>query len=111
RDAVTKVRECVSAAPRLIPIYGHHSVRVMPDRPHSAGNPVFSIRQAEIIVWGVDLRDWLIHEFLTRKGLWAWPRPDVMREIEFWDVSRFWEARWSRGEGLAIDNRDGRLPP
>jgi len=108
--AIAKARELFSAAPRLIPVFGCHAVRVMPDRPQLSGNPVFSIRQADMVVYGVNLRDWLIHEFLTREGLGASPTPDIAPQIEFWDVDRFFEARWSAGGGLAFDNRDGLLP-
>ena len=57
--------ECVAAeriaqVPRLIPVYRH---RMMPDDPHEAGNPVFSVHQTDVIVYGVDLEDYWCAEF------------------------------------------------
>lgn len=52
--------EVVGAAPKLIPLYGH---RYIPEAPHEAGNPVFSVYQADIIVYGANLEDYVRHEF------------------------------------------------
>ena len=89
-----------------IPVYVH---RRMPDRPHAAGNPVFSVHQTNIIYYGADLRDYLLHEFLGDKDLGRWPIPDSVRRIEFWDIRRFFEVRWRRGWAV-FDNRKGILP-
>ncbi len=59
-DARRVVELQVNEAPRLIPIYGH---RMMPNRPHEAGNPVLSIHQTDIIYYGFDLDDYFRHEF------------------------------------------------
>jgi hypothetical protein len=53
-------------APKLIPINGH---RMMPDRLRSAGNPVRSIYQTEIIFYGFDLDDCLRHELPSLERL------------------------------------------
>jgi hypothetical protein len=69
----------VAAAPRLIPIFAH---RMMPDEPHEDGNPIFSVYQTDIIYYGLDLSDYLRHEFkLARRE--EWPRQP--RSIRFWD--------------------------
>lgn len=81
----------------------------MPDRPHAAGNPVFSVHQTDIISYGVELRDYLIHEFLSDKDVGIWPIPDSIRRIEFWDVKRFFSVRWSP-RPVTFDNRSGALP-
>jgi len=104
-DALGATREMVSAAPKLIPIYKH---RMMPERPSCEGNPVFSVHQTDIIYWGIDLRDYLIHEFLARKGV-RWLVPSDVRVIEFWNIKRFQEVRWSNGP-VYFDNRRGILP-
>jgi hypothetical protein len=54
------LRSVVDAAPRLIPVYGH---RYIPETPHEAGNPVFSVYQADIVVYGATLSDYIRHEF------------------------------------------------
>jgi hypothetical protein len=46
-DARAIVRGLVASAPVLIPIYIH---RMIPDRPHEPGNPVFSVHQTDIIL-------------------------------------------------------------
>lgn len=105
-DANAVVEKLVAAAPVLVPIYQH---RMIPDRPHQPGNPVFSVHQTDIIYYGADLRDYLIHEFLTRADVGLWPIPDSVRKIEFWDIERFWKVRWSQGSAV-FDNRKGILP-
>jgi len=70
-------------APKLIPIFSH---RMMPDEPHTAGNPVLSVHQSDIIYYGFDLEDYLRHEF-GLSGREKWPDPD--RPIRFWDVFLF----------------------
>lgn len=105
-DAEAVVRQIVAAAPALVPVYIH---RMMPDRPHVPGNPIFSVHQTDIIYYGTDLRDYLIHEFLANKDIGIWPIPDSIRQIEFWDIQRFHSVRWSRGSAV-FDNRKGILP-
>ncbi len=51
-DALAIARAAFDAAPRLIPILGH---RYIPDRPREAGNPVFSVVQTDIVVYGASL--------------------------------------------------------
>ncbi len=87
-DAKTIAEKFVSQAPRLIPINFH---RMMPDRPHAVGNPVFSVHQTDIIYYGFDLDDYLRHEF-NLPGRRPWP--EAIREIEFWDVDRWQALRW-----------------
>jgi len=96
----------IAAAPKLIPIYLH---RMMPAEPHLPGNPIFSVHQTDIIYYGMDLRDYLIREFLAREGIAIWPMPGEPRPIEFWDLERFQNVRWANGP-VAFDNRDGTLP-
>lgn len=60
-----RVRELVNAAPKLIPVFGH---RYLLAEPCMAGNPVFSIYQSDIIVYGVDLHDYFLTEFGTLIG-------------------------------------------
>jgi hypothetical protein len=50
------VTAIVNAAPRLIPLVGH---RYIPEIPHEAGNPVFSVMQSDVIYYGANLTDYL----------------------------------------------------
>ncbi len=105
-EAKAIVSELVAAAPVLIPIYVH---RMIPDRPHDYANPVFSVHQTDIICYGCDLRDYIVHEFLSRPELGVWPVSDSVKKIEFWNIDRFQAVRWSRGP-VIFDNRRGLLP-
>jgi hypothetical protein len=82
------VEQQVKDAPQMIPINWH---RMMPDRPSSAGNPILSIYQTDIIYYGFDLDDYLRHEF-DLPGRRPWPA--AIKSIEFWDVDRWQESRW-----------------
>lgn len=69
-----RVRVLVAAAPRLIPVLGH---RFLLAEPCVAGNPVLSIYQSDIIVYGADLRSYLLIECAGLLGL---DREKVSRE-------------------------------
>jgi hypothetical protein len=99
--------ELVVAAPQLIPVYSH---RMIPAEPHLPGNPVFSVHQTDIIWYGVDLRDSLIPEFLTREDIGVWPIPESIRRIPFWDIERFQGVRWGPSGMCIFDNSSGQLP-
>jgi hypothetical protein len=106
-EALRTVSELVAAAPKLIPVYMH---RMMPDEPHLPGNPVFSVHQTDILVYGTDLRDYLAHEFLMSEDeQWDWTVPTGTRPIRFWDTERFQEVRWADGP-CVFDNSKGQLP-
>jgi hypothetical protein len=72
------LRDVVSGAPRLIPIFSH---RYLPATPAIPGNPVFSVYQADVIHYGADLEDYIERE---EHGWDVRPWPDVIREIDFW---------------------------
>jgi hypothetical protein len=59
-DAVAVARRQVTAAPRLIPIYMH---RYLPALPATAGNPVLSVYQTDVIYYASDLRAYIAREF------------------------------------------------
>jgi SMI1/KNR4 family protein SUKH-1 len=56
-----RVRELVAAAPKLIPVFEH---RFLLAEPCEAGNPIFSIMQSDIIVYGANLHDYFLIEFV-----------------------------------------------
>lgn len=77
-QAYTIVQEQLIRAPRLLRIFGH---RFLPATPLAAGNPVFSIVQTDIIVYGNDLADYFAREFGVPRPSWA---ADTPRTIPFW---------------------------
>ena len=88
------VRGLLANAPNLIPIYAY---RMIPDRPNSSGNPVFSVHQTDIIYYGCDLRGYFVNEFFSRSDRDVFPiQTEAIRKIDFWDVERF-ATRWDRG--------------
>jgi len=80
-DRASVVTELVRRAPKLIPLLAH---RYIPEQPHSSGNPVFSVYQSDIIIYGADLDDWLRVE--SDETYTARPRP-CTRAIEFWTIA------------------------
>ncbi len=81
----TRVQELVKKAPRLIPIFSHRYLLI---DPCQSGNPVFSIHQSDIIVYGEDLRIYLLNEFRKLLGLTETPlsanSDNRIRAIPFW---------------------------
>lgn len=61
-----RVAQLVAAAPRLIPVFSH---RYLLAEPCVEGNPVFSIYQSDIIVYGPDLRSYFLVEFADLLGI------------------------------------------
>jgi hypothetical protein len=80
-EAFQIAAQAVAVAPRLIPVYGH---RYIPAEPARAGNPVFSVYQTDIIVYGNDLLSSFAHE-LHGVANWHTPPFDV-RPIRFWSA-------------------------
>jgi hypothetical protein len=103
-----RLRELLVQAPKLIPIYEHRYLLAEPCQP---GNPVLSVGQSDIIVYGSDLRDYLLWEFAA---LLLPNREDRLRilghrianrgaasysggPIPFWDELRDWRYyNWQR---------------
>ncbi len=61
-----RIRELVASAPKLLPIYSH---RYLLAEPCQAGNPILSVYQSDIIVYGDDLRSYLLNEFADLLGI------------------------------------------
>jgi hypothetical protein len=72
------VHEQMRAAPRLIPVFGH---RYLLAEPCQAGNPVLSIRQTDGIVYGANLRQYLLIELANVLGIDPPSRDDVSAEL------------------------------
>ncbi|HEX8842635.1 MAG TPA: hypothetical protein VF757_10105 [Sphingomicrobium sp.] len=80
-DRAALLSEVVNAAPKLIPLLAH---RYLPEQPQEAGNPVFSVYQSDIIIYGADLEDWLRVE--SDQTYTARPQPS-RRPIDFWSLA------------------------
>ncbi|MBO7499414.1 MAG: SMI1/KNR4 family protein [Bacteroidaceae bacterium] len=80
-DQLRVAEEHYRTYPKLIPIYSH---RYMPSSPTSAGNPVFSVYQMDIIYYGYDLASYLEHEFDFRSYESLFSDEHPFRRIEFW---------------------------
>jgi len=82
-----RVAEILDDAPRLIPIYIHRGI---PNEPLEAGNPVFSVTQTDIVIYGRDLEEYLLKEFV-RRPVYDPQRRDSFREIRFWSPWAFFD--------------------
>lgn len=82
-ERVARATRAVAEAPVLIPVSGH---RYLPAEPEEAGNPVFSVYQTDLIVYGHDLRAYLRSELCesveARERAMASALP--ARRIRFW---------------------------
>jgi hypothetical protein len=82
-EAIEIAKADFATWPKLLPIYGH---RFLAAEPNRAGNPVFSIKQMDIVYYGLDLPRYLAHEFMPIEGSGAYDRSfykDVQR-IDVW---------------------------
>ena len=75
-DRAEVVGEIVAAAPKLIPVRGH---RYIPEVPNERGNPIFSVHQSDIVYYGMNLENYLFHEFGVGEAV-----AGDLREIPFW---------------------------
>ena len=80
-EAFAVAQRKLNEAPKLVPVCGH---RYLPDRPGSAGNPVFSVYQTDIIYYGSDLRNYFENEFSYFFGTPGHRLKGPIRRIEFW---------------------------
>jgi hypothetical protein len=87
-------------APRLIPIYMH---RAIPNEPLETGNPVFSVMQTDVVVYGNNLERYLHNDFVgdpvppsfIDNRRWDGPQ----REIRFWTRAMdFWDDEFRDDE-------------
>ena len=76
--AMVLATQLFKQAPIMIPICGH---RFLPSTPYLSGNPVYSIVQTDIILYGMDLPHYLEHVFLDGPMVQDY---NAVRKIEFW---------------------------
>ncbi len=79
---LTVVEQLVTDAPLLVPVFGH---RAIPNDPWMSGNPVFSVVQTDIVIYGDNLADYLRREFAANTERSDSLRRDgPVRPIRFW---------------------------
>jgi hypothetical protein len=76
--AEARARAELAEVPSLVPVFSH---RFMPIEPHEEGNPVFSVSQTDVIVFGNDLAGYLAKEFRIPLPDWSRKSP---KWIPFW---------------------------
>lgn len=77
-DAIEEARRQISREPMLIPVFTH---RFVPVAPTGEGNPVFSVVQSDVLVYGSDLEDYFAKEFeVSRQS----PQPFQPKRVSFW---------------------------
>lgn len=69
------VRHALSRAPKLIPLFAH---RFLPETPHEASNPVFSMHGFDTIYYGANLAEYFENETHGRHVV------GPVRYIPFW---------------------------
>src|SRR5262245_57554368 len=90
RDEI--LRSVVSRASKLIPLIGH---RYVPEQPHEAGNPVFSVFHSDVIYYGANLADYFEREFMG----WNYrPWPDQVKHIPFFGLILYSDLPQARTE-------------
>ncbi|QBD74780.1 SMI1/KNR4 family protein [Ktedonosporobacter rubrisoli] len=83
-----RVRELVSAAPKLIPILGH---RYLLAEPCKAGNPVLSIYQSDMVVYGDNLHNFFLKEFGGLFGVKSFEIPRLaLVDFSAYELIPFW---------------------
>jgi hypothetical protein len=81
------LRDALSHASKLIPLYSH---RFLPEAPNEPGNPVFSMHGFDTVYYGSDLTNYFDREFRDHREIGL----GSIRHIPFWSdiVERFQEA-------------------
>lgn len=71
-------------APKLIPVFGH---RYIVSEPCKSGNPILSVYGSDTIIYGWNLKDYLLSEFSTCM-------PDELFEIFYDDEDGSWSKNY-----------------
>ena len=67
--------------PKLIPVFSHRYVPALPSLP---GNPIFSVYQTDIILFGADLEEYFRNEFPLQEQPGDFQVSIPSRAIDFW---------------------------
>ncbi|CAN5254350.1 hypothetical protein BH10PSE6_BH10PSE6_34870 [soil metagenome] len=89
-EAIEVAKADFATWPKLLPIYGH---RFLAAEPCRVGNPVFSIKQMDIVYYGYDLVQYLMLEFvLEGHGAYDHTYFQKIQRVDVW--SDFAEDRY-----------------
>jgi hypothetical protein len=98
------VAERLAEVPQLIRIAGHRGI---PNEPLASDNPVFSVMQTDIVVYGINLADYLVNEFHRdelQELLDESQRDEFQRDepqpVDRERTIRFWSDLQDRGQPL-----------
>jgi len=82
-DRLSLAAEAFAQAPPLFPLFGHRAVplAIARDETSSDSNPILSVVQTDVIVYGTDLAQWLHREFDVALPMWP---PTDTRWFPFW---------------------------
>lgn len=107
-DQYNTLLKVFAEAPKLIPVCGH---RYIPEDPCETGNPIFSVYQTDVIIYGANLSDYIRREFHPSED-GSCPQPNTLgvRTIQFWTRAvEHNNERFGAGQGFVFANR-GQLP-
>ncbi len=76
-EAVAVAKRRLAEVPKLVPVYGH---RYLPAGREHGGHPVLSVWQTDIIFYGLNLADYIDHEF----GGAGWGDAEPEATAPFW---------------------------
>jgi len=76
--ALDAARHLLAGVPRMVPVYGH---RYLPEGRGTAGHPVLSMWQTDIIYYGADIADFIDRQFGRRAPDDDW---NPQATAEFW---------------------------
>lgn len=79
-ERIKKALNELAKQPKLIPIYSH---RYISEKPKGMNNPIFSVYQTDIIMYGTDLADYFSCEFNFRLPT-SFDVITAPKRIEFW---------------------------
>lgn len=87
-EAFQVARQYFFSAPIMIPVFGH---RFVPAEPLLAGNPIFSVRGTDIIIYGKNLETYFRVEFgnLAHSAETATPDSEILYWNDFLDYRNF----------------------
>lgn len=77
KDVLRSAKYQLARVPQLIPVYSH---RYLPGGRGTFGQPVLSVVQTEVTVYGADLAGYIANEF----GPDGYRDPGVVSAVEFW---------------------------
>lgn len=80
-EALMQAAQHFLHAPVMVPVYAH---RFLPSTPGKVGNPVFSIMQTDVILYGVDLMHYFENEFFTNEFVLTEEEYAKARRIAYW---------------------------